>query len=399
MSEPPATIRALVVDDDPVVLRLLTLFLQQRGYAVEHCEDGEAALARVRDGGINLVVTDRNMPRMDGLDLCRAVRSLATPAYVYTIMLTASHERQSLVAAMEAGVDDFIGKPLNLAELGARLRAAERVLSLEAGLARRNEQLAQAYGQLQRDLELARTLQVGHLPAPGAFGPVRFDWRLEASGYVGGDTFDYFALGEHHLCFYLADVAGHGVAAAMMAFHTQHQLRAGAERMTQALGRPRADLALTAAAVVAEYNTRFLRMNETSLFVTMLFGLLDLRSLEAALVHAGHPPALFSRAPGAPFEAVGTGAVPIGVLEDPGYEASLLQLAPGARLVLYSDGTTDCRDAAGQAFGPGRLCALMEDRSAAPLAQACEGVHAALRDWRGGPGFEDDVTLLALELG
>jgi sigma-B regulation protein RsbU (phosphoserine phosphatase) len=273
------------------------------------------------------------------------------------------------------------------------------VLSLEAGLARRNEQLAQAYGQLQRDLELARTLQVGHLPAPGAFGPVRFDWRFEASGYVGGDTFDYFALGEHHLCFYLADVAGHGVAAAMMAFHAQHQLRAGAERMTQALAHPRADLARTAAAVVAEYNQRFLRMNETSLFVTMLFGLLDLRSREAALVHAGHPPALFSPAPGAAFEAIGTGAVPIGVLDEPDYEASVLQLAPGARLVLYSDGATDCRDAAGEAFGPERLRSLLEAEGSAPLPRSCEGVHAALRQWRGGPGFEDDVTLLALELG
>ncbi|GAB3646333.1 PP2C family protein-serine/threonine phosphatase [Ramlibacter alkalitolerans] len=399
MSEPPPRIRALVVDDDPVVLLLLTRFLQGRGYGVEHCPDGEAALARVRAGGINLVVTDRNMPRMDGLALCRAVRALATEPYVYTIMLTASNEQQSLVAAMEAGVDDFIAKPPNLPELGARLRAAERVLSLEAGLARRNGQLADAYGQLQRDLELARTLQVGHLPAPGAFGPVRFDWRFEASGYVGGDTFDYFALGEHHLCFYLADVAGHGVAAAMMAFHAQHQLRAGAERMAQALALPHADLARTAAAVVAEYNRRFLQMGESSLFVTMLFGLLDLRSLQAALVHAGHPPALFSPVRGAPFEAIGSGGVPVGVLEEPGHEATLLQLAAGARLVLYSDGATDCRDAGGEPFGTERLRDVLASAAGAPLERTCGSVHAALRAWRGEAGFEDDVTLLALELG
>jgi len=391
-------IRALVVDDDPVVLRLLTIFLQSRGYAVDHCEDGEAALARVRDGGINLVVTDRNMPRMDGLALCRAVRALATPAYVYTIMLTASNEQQSLVAAMEAGVDDFIAKPLNLPELGARLRAAERVLSLEAGLAHRNGQLAEAYGQLQRELELARTLQVGQLPPRGEFGPVRFDWRFEASGYVGGDTFDYFTLGEHHLCFYLADVAGHGVAAAMMAFHAQHQLRAGGERMKEALAHPGADLAQTAAAVVTQYNQSFLGMNETSLFVTMLFGLLDLRTLRAALVQAGHPPALFSAREGAPFEAVGEGGVPVGVLAEPAYTARLLDLRAGARLVLYSDGVTDCRDAAGEAFGPERLRALLHAQRSAPLAQAGEQVHGALRGWRGAPAFEDDLTYLALEV-
>lgn len=391
-------IRALVVDDDPVILRLLTVFLGGRGYHVEHCGDGETALARVRGGGINLVVTDRMMPRMDGLALCRAVRALGSPSYIYCIMLTSSHERQSLMDAMEAGVDDFIAKPLNLPELGARLHAAERVLSLEAGLARRNGQLAEAYGQLRRDLELARTLQLGHMPAPGRFGPVQFDWRFEASGYVGGDTFDYFTLGERHLCFYLADVAGHGVAAAMMAFHAQHQLRASSLQMAAALARPGADLGATAVAMVTEYNRRFLQMNESSLFVTMLFGMLDLHSLRAALVHAGHPPALFAAAGEADFAELGTAAVPIGVLDQPGYEADMVQLAPGSRLVLYSDGVTDCRDAAGEAFGTAQLRQLLRPQHPAPLATIGEQVHAALRAWRPGAAFEDDVTLLALEV-
>jgi phosphoserine phosphatase RsbU/P len=392
----PPPVRALVVDDDPVLARILTVFLRSRGYEVEPFEDGERALERVRAGGINLVVTDRHMPHMDGLALCRAVRALGGPAYVYTIMLTASNEQQSLVDAMEAGVDDFLAKPPDLTELGARLRAAERVLSLEAGLARRNALLADAYSQLQRELELARTLQLGQLPAPGNFGPVRFDWRFEASGYVGGDTFDYFLVGERYLCFCLADVAGHGVAAAMMAFHAQHQLRAAAARIAAFL--ERSDLARAAVATVTEYNRTFLAMNEASLFVTMLFGLLDLQDLRAALVHAGHPPALYGAGGQAGFVAIGSAGVPVGVLEEPGYEATLLQLARGDRLVLYSDGVTDCRDASGTPFGDGRLCALLQSGRAMPLAQSGERVHAALRGWRGDAPFEDDVTLLSLEV-
>ena len=393
----PLAIHALVVDDDPLILALLDAFLRSRGYEVETCDDGEAALARLRRGGINLVVTDRHMPRMDGLALCRAMRELPGEAYVYCIMLTASVEEKSLIDAMEAGVDDFLGKPLRVGELGGRLRAAERMLALHAGLASRNRQLASAYGQLSRELELARVLQVGQLPPPGSFGPVRFEWMFEASGFVGGDTFDVFRIDERHLCFYLADVSGHGVAAAMIAFHAQHQLRTSAQQLAAALARPRPALESIAVAVVTEYNRRLLQMNEPGLFLTMAFGLLDLRERRAALVHAGHPASLLSAGAGASFVPVGDAGVPVGILEEPRYEASMVTLPPGARLALYSDGITDCRDARDAAFGDERLKNLLQDEGTAPLARTCAHLQSTLRAWR-GRAFEDDVTLLALEV-
>ncbi|HEY1231276.1 MAG TPA: response regulator, partial [Ramlibacter sp.] len=196
-------VRALLVDDDPLLLALLSAFLASRGYTVAEAADGEQALQQLAQGGFNLVVTDRHMPRMDGLDLCRAIRARGDRNYVYCIMLTASGDEQALQVAMEAGVDDFLAKPLRPADLGARLRAAERVLALEAGLAARNQELSQAYAQLSRDLDLARALQRGQLPPPQAFGSLRFEGWFEASSYVGGDLYDYFALGDRLLAFYL----------------------------------------------------------------------------------------------------------------------------------------------------------------------------------------------------
>lgn len=391
------SLRALVVDDDAVMRGVLAHFLHSRGYATEACEDGGSALERVRRGGINLVITDRMMPGMDGIALCRAIRALQAGAYVYCIMLTASGQEQSLVDAMEAGVDDFLAKPLRLPELGARLHAAERVLTLEAGLASRNRELAQAYAQLSRDLERARVLQLGHLPAPARFGVARFDWMFEAAGFIGGDTFDYFALDARHLCFYLADVAGHGVAAAMVAFHAQHQLRASSQLLTAALARRGADLARIAEGVLTEYNRRVLAMDEPSLYLTMAFGLLDLQTRRLALVHAGHPPALHAPAPGAAYRLLGEPSVPVGILEQPGYSATVVDLQPGARLVLYSDGITDCRDAQGDAWGVQRLQDLLAAHADAPLEGAGGVLHRALKTWR-GCAFEDDLTLLALEV-
>lgn len=388
-------IRALLVDDDPLLLALLSAFLQARGYAVEEAADGQEALQRLEGGGFNLVVTDRNMPRMDGLALARAIRARHDDSYVYCIMLTASFEEASLVAAMEAGVDDFLAKPLRPAELGARLRAAERVLALEAGLAARNRELADAYGQLSRDLELARSLQLGQLPPPQRFDGIVLEGMFEASSYVGGDLYDYFAVGDDHLAFYLADVSGHGVAAAMAAVGAQHQVRSLTLQHAPALLRQGASLGGVAETIVGDYNRRFLEGADTSLYLTMVFGLLSRRERTGALVQAGHPPALLA-APGQDFIAMGVGGLPVGILPDAQYEAMPFEAPPGARLALYSDGITECPDPVGQPFGAGRLQSLLQEHRQAGAGEACGAVRQALRGWRGG-AFEDDVTLLVLE--
>src|SRR6476661_1374213 len=265
-------VRALLVDDDPLLLALLAAFLGARGYAVEEAADGEEALQRLAKGGFNLVVTDRHMPRMDGLALCRAIRARQDAQYVYCIMLTASGDEQALQVAMEAGVDDFLAKPLRPADLGARLRAAERVLALEAGLAARNQELSQAYAQLSRDLELARALQRAQLPAPQSFGGLHFEGWFEASSFVGGDLYDYFPLGDRLVAFYLADISGHGVAAAMMAVAAQHQLRAAAQQVVRSIA-PDAGLGDAVLEILGRYNTRFLETSETGLYLTLVFGL------------------------------------------------------------------------------------------------------------------------------
>ena len=123
--------RILTVDDDPIALELLGKALQVAGHEVESARDGVEALEIMRQRTCRMVISDWNMPNMDGLDLCRRIRRQHALGYVYVILLTSHDTRQKAVEGMSAGADDFISKPFHPAELVVRIRAGERVLALE----------------------------------------------------------------------------------------------------------------------------------------------------------------------------------------------------------------------------------------------------------------------------
>jgi len=123
--------RALIVDDDSFSLDLLQDVLQQLGHEVEQAANGAQALALLRKGGINLVITDWEMPEMNGLELCQTVRKSDFDSYVYIIMLTSRDSGQHKIEGLHAGADAFLSKPLNPDELLVSLKTAERILALE----------------------------------------------------------------------------------------------------------------------------------------------------------------------------------------------------------------------------------------------------------------------------
>jgi putative two-component system response regulator len=121
----------LIVDDNEVAIEVLRGVLTQAGYAVECAVNGRQAMEILRAGACRLVISDWDMPEMDGLELCRAIRCGDMPGYTYAILLTSHDTTEEKVAGLAAGADDFIAKPFEPAELLARVRTGERVLSLE----------------------------------------------------------------------------------------------------------------------------------------------------------------------------------------------------------------------------------------------------------------------------
>ena len=120
----------LVVDDEPQITRVLGTVLTSRGYQVRTAPDGESALRDFLEWNPELVITDLYMPRMDGVELCRRIRALSN---VPIIVLSVKGEESGKVEALDSGADDYITKPFGIDELLARVRAALRRGSADAG--------------------------------------------------------------------------------------------------------------------------------------------------------------------------------------------------------------------------------------------------------------------------
>jgi len=130
--DPSPTI--LLAEDDPVTRMLMTRFLKKAGYEVDAVANGSQALDKMTKRYYPMLVTDWEMPEMDGVSLCKAVRNLQLDGYVYALLLTARDSKEHIIAGLEAGADDYLIKPVHEAELVARLNAGRRILNLEHSL-------------------------------------------------------------------------------------------------------------------------------------------------------------------------------------------------------------------------------------------------------------------------
>ena len=135
--------KVLLIDDDELVLERLRLLVVAAGFEVETAADGPSALALLERRFNPIVIMDREMPGMDGLSLCRALRQKSWPGYIYILLLTVHDSEADILAGLEAGADDYLSKRSSSAQLLARLRTARRILNLEHSLKKAVEEKRQ----------------------------------------------------------------------------------------------------------------------------------------------------------------------------------------------------------------------------------------------------------------
>ena len=393
--------RILVAEDDRITRASLVRQLAVWNHQVTEAHDGEVAWALFQAAQFDLVITDWEMPRLSGVGLIQRIRQANGPEYVYVIMLTSRSDKSDVVRGIEVGADDFVSKPFDREELRVRLLAGERIVRLEHALSRQNAQLREASERIRRDLDAAARVQRAMLPRQSiTTAHARTAWSYEPTEELAGDALGLHLVDERYLAAYVIDVSGHGVPAALLSVTAMHYLDPepdNASLLRDMTRRGEMGSVQRPSVVAAELNRRFSADNSDDRFLTMVFCVLDTFKGRLQAVSAGHPQPIVLRGQTV-VRLADTAGLPIAMFDSAKYEDLEVQLEPGDRVYLFSDGIVEQTSTTGDGeFGQKRLVDLLLAGHGRDLDQVVTHGMNALADWAGGRRFTDDVSLVALE--
>jgi serine phosphatase RsbU (regulator of sigma subunit) len=266
-----------------------------------------------------------------------------------------------------------------------------------AKIDRQNKDLSLANHRMKRDLDAAarvqRTLLPKHLPeVPGA----NFAWSYRPCDELAGDSLNIVRINDNEIALYLLDVSGHGVPAALLSVTVTRSLTPSATDVASIVAGPGANPeAVDPAQVVTRLNALYPMASNGDHYFTMIYGLLDIRTWRFRFTVAGHPSPILVRKGSRP-ECLEIAGFPIGMIDKTTYDESVIDLQPGDRLYLHSDGLTEELNDQNEEFGNERLLTAIAEGQVLGLQESVKSLVQTVVAWRGEDRLKDDVSILAV---
>ncbi len=327
--------------------------------------------------------------------------------YGYFILLTSKSDKAEIADGLDSGADDFLTKPVNPGELRARISAGERILQMERELNAKNRlvnttlgELRALYELLDNDLIEAKKLQQSLVSDRHRdYGTAEVSMLLRSSGHVGGDLVGTFSVCDTRIGLYGIDVSGHGISSALMTARLAGYLSGAAPEQNVALRRlPDGSFApRPPGQTIAALNDLFLSELDTEHYFTLLLADVDLQTGRVVMAQAGHPYPAVQRADGS-VEMVGRGGLPVGLIPGAEFEEFEVHLAPGDRLMIHSDGVTECADQNGKLLDDAGLALMLGELRSTHATACLESLMWKLADFAGNDSFSDDVSAILMEI-
>lgn len=381
--------KIMVVDDEPdlqmLILQKFRKQIQTDVYEFVFAENGEEALSHLNGSDdITLILSDINMPKMDGLTLLKRLQEKENPA-LKTVIVSAYGDMENIRTAMNRGAFDFVTKPIDFNDLQTTIEKGIRETSaVKAAQEDRKNLLA-----VQRDLNTAARIQQAILPQEFPPFPHRHEFSIYAEMHpardVGGDFYDFFLIDETHLGFVIGDVSGKGIPAAIYMAVARTMIKGIASQI------------LDPAECLSKVNSMLIPESDASMFVTVFYGVMETDTGLVRYCNGGHNLPFLVRSGSTVTPLTDTAGIILGKIEPFTFKAGEVQCNPGDTIILYTDGVTEGMNEVQDLYSDVRLVQYIEKHKADSIQNLVRGIIVDVMKFMGKANQTDDITVLSLE--
>lgn len=380
-------IKILVVDDEidmeSMIRQKFRRQIREKSYDFEFAFNGLEALEKVIEyPEIGLVLSDINMPEMDGLTLLSRIKELNNSG-LKTVIVSAYGDMDNIRTAMNRGAFDFITKPVNFDDLEITInKTLNEIQSIRRWLTEHDQLVS-----LQHDLNISRDIQQAILPKQFPPFPDQHSFDVYASMVaareVGGDFYDFFLIDDQRLGFVIGDVSGKGIPAAIFMAVCRTLIRATGLKGD------------SVSECISHVNSLLCKESVSSMFVTVFYGILNTKTGEVDYVNAGHnPPYLLSDIGISALEM--TNGLALGVVDDFVFESKRIQLKEGEQLLLYTDGVVEAFNLDEEAYGEEKYETFLHENRKLSVEAIIKKSLTDVHEFVGEASQSDDITLLGI---
>lgn len=382
-------VKILSVDDEVDLELLLTQYFRRKirkgEYEFFFAHNGlEALQMLLKHPDIDIILSDINMPEMDGLTLLTKINEMRNPS-LKCIMVSAYGDMDNIRHAMNNGAFDFATKPIDLDDLQLTINKAVEQIEFIRSAQKEHNQLV----DIQSDLTVAREIQHAILPRTfklklDAADSVDIHASMVAAKDVGGDFYDFFPIDDHRIGFTMADVSGKGVPAAIFMAVSRTLIKATGIR------------GLPSNECISTVNNMLCDESVDSMFVTVFYGIYDLNTGMIDFTNAGHNPPYILHADGSVEMLKSECNLVLGAVEGIPFKNESLQLEKGDALVMYTDGVTEAENIDHHQFGETRLEETLAKLKGTTSEEIVTAINAQVKEFAGEAPQSDDITLLVI---
>ena len=383
------TVNILVVDDEPdlehLILQKFRKKIGAKEYSFIFAKNGAEALDVISNSSsVNLILTDINMPVMDGLTLLSKINELNNKL-LRSIIVSAYGDMENIRTAMNRGAYDFITKPIDLKDLEITIeKSLKEIEQYKIGLSAHDKLIA-----FKQELDIANTIQTSILPKtfPAFPGRKEFDIyaKMMPAKEVGGDLYDFFLIDEFRLGVIIGDVTGKGIASALLMAVSKTLLKATALK------------GMSADNVLSEVNNMLVDQSPSNMFVTVFYGVLDTRNGAFQYSNGGHNSPYLISANGKIRQLENIGGILLGTMQNAEYQSHILMLKPDDILFFYTDGVTEAFNKNEEEFLEQRLVDSLQNSHTVSPDKLVNKIICEVQTFTNGIEQSDDITCLALK--